>query len=96
MYIKRTKPEDIVPNLRQIEILIGQGMTCLEAIKRLRFFKRTYHCRLTMCDGMGVNHLKKPKRLKLLLNSISIVFCFIAQSSQAIDLHGEMKPTSWM
>ena len=32
---KRQKPEDIVSKLRQVEVLMGQGLSRLDAIRRI-------------------------------------------------------------
>ena len=53
--------------------------------------EQTYYRWCSKFGGMGVNQLKKLKRLKLLLHSISIVFCLIAASAQAVELKGEMQ-----
>ncbi|MEP2704650.1 MAG: IS3 family transposase, partial [Roseibium sp.] len=34
MAIKRPKPEEIVVKLRQVEVLIGQGMARIDAIRQ--------------------------------------------------------------
>ncbi|KZL22797.1 hypothetical protein [Pseudovibrio sp. Ad37] len=36
MAIKRPKPEDIVVKLRQVEVLMGQGMPRIDAIRQIR------------------------------------------------------------
>jgi hypothetical protein len=36
MGIKRHKPEEIVTILRQVEVLVGQGMVRLDAIRQIR------------------------------------------------------------
>jgi hypothetical protein len=35
MGIKRLKPEEIATKLRQIEVLVGQGMARIDAIRKL-------------------------------------------------------------
>ena len=39
---KRPKPEEIVAKLRQIEVLMGQGMPRLEAIRQIGVVEQTY------------------------------------------------------
>jgi len=34
---KRPKPEEIVTKLRQVEVLIGQGLSRLDAIRQMKF-----------------------------------------------------------
>ena len=40
---KRLKPEEIVTNLRQVEILTGQGMPRLDAIRQIGVTEKTYY-----------------------------------------------------
>jgi putative transposase len=35
MGIKRYKPEEIVTKLRQVEVLVGQGMSRVDAIRQI-------------------------------------------------------------
>ncbi len=39
---KRPKPEEIVTKLRQVEILTGQGMPRLDAIRQIGVTEQTY------------------------------------------------------
>ena len=39
---KRPKPEEIVAKLRQVEVLMGQGMPRLEAIRQIGVVEQTY------------------------------------------------------
>ncbi len=38
---KRHKPEEIVTKLRQVEVLVGQGMARLDAIREVRITEQT-------------------------------------------------------
>ena len=40
---KRPKPEDIVTKLRQVEVLTGQGMPRLDAIRQIGVTEQTYY-----------------------------------------------------
>lgn len=40
---KRPKPEEIVTKLRQVEILTGQGMPRLDAIRPIGVAEQTYY-----------------------------------------------------
>ena len=40
MGIKRHKPEEIVTKLRQVEVLVGQGMARIEAIRQISIAER--------------------------------------------------------
>ena len=61
---KRPKPEDIVSKLRQVEVLIGQGMSRLDAIRQIGVVEQTYYRWRKKYGGMGVDQLKELKRLQ--------------------------------
>ena len=42
MGIKRHKPEEIVTQLRQVEVLVGQGMARIDAIRQISIAEQTY------------------------------------------------------
>ena len=42
MGIKRHKPEEIVSKLRQVEVLVGQGMPRIDAIRQISVVEQTY------------------------------------------------------
>ncbi len=43
MVNKRPKPEEIVSKLRQVEVLMGQGMSRLDAIRQIGVVEQTYY-----------------------------------------------------
>ena len=43
MAIKRPKPEEIVVKLRQVEVLIGQGISHLDTTKQIGVVEQIYH-----------------------------------------------------
>ena len=61
---KRPKPEDIVSKLRQVEVLMGQGMSRLDAIRQIGVVEQTYYRWRKQYGGMGVDHLKQLKRFQ--------------------------------
>ena len=61
---KRPKPEEIVSKLRQVEVLMGQGMSRLDAIRQIGVFEQTYYRWRKQYSGMGVDQLKELKRLQ--------------------------------
>ena len=61
---KRPKPEEIVSKLRQVEVLMGQGMSRLDAIRQIGVFEQTYYRWRKQYGGMGVDQLKELKRLQ--------------------------------
>lgn len=65
MGTKRPKPDEIVSKLRQVEVLMGQGMLRLDAIRQVSVVGQTYHRCRKQYGGMGVDKLKELKRLPL-------------------------------
>ncbi|TKW67169.1 MAG: IS3 family transposase, partial [Paracoccus denitrificans] len=41
MGTKRPKPEEIISKLRQVEVLMGQGMSRLDAIRKIGVVEQT-------------------------------------------------------
>ncbi len=55
MAIKKLKPEEIVSKLRQVEVLMGQGMSRLDAIRKIGVVEQTYYRWRKRFGGMGVD-----------------------------------------
>ncbi len=64
MASKRPKPEEIVTKLRQVEVLIGQGKSRLDAIRTIGVVEQTYYRWRKQYGGMGTSQLKELKRLQ--------------------------------
>ena len=64
MAINRPKPEEIVVKLRQVDVLIGQGMLRIYAIRQISVTEQTYHCWKKKCGGMCTKQLKELDRLQ--------------------------------
>ena len=64
MATKRHKPEEIVTKLRQVEVLVGQGMARIDAIRQVRIVEQTYYRWRKQYGGMGTAQLKELKRLQ--------------------------------
>ena len=64
MTSKRPKPEEIVSKLLQVEVLMGQGMSRLDAIRQIGVVEQTYYRWRKQYGGMGVDQLKELKRLQ--------------------------------
>lgn len=43
MATKRHKPEEIVTKLRQVDVLVGQGMARVDAIRQVSITEQTYY-----------------------------------------------------
>ena len=61
---KRPKPEGIVSKLRQVEVLMGQGVSRLDAIRQIGVVEQTYCRWRKQFGGMSVDQLKELKRLQ--------------------------------
>ena len=64
MAIKRPKPEEIVVKLRQVEALMGPGMPRIDTIRQISVTEQTYYRWKKKYGGMGIEQLKKLKRLQ--------------------------------
>ena len=61
---KRHKPEEIVMKLRQVEVLVGQGMARVDAIREVCITEQTYYRWRKQYGGMGTDQLRDLKRLQ--------------------------------
>lgn len=61
---KRAKPEEIVSKLRQVEVLVGQGMPRADAIRQISVTEQTYYRWRKKYGGMGTEQLKELKKLQ--------------------------------
>jgi putative transposase len=64
MGVKRHKPEEIVMKLRQVEVLVGQGMACIDTIREIQVTEQTFYRWGKQYGGMGTAQLKKLKRIQ--------------------------------
>ncbi|WP_421702160.1 IS3 family transposase [Aliiroseovarius sp.] len=64
MGINRHKPEEIVTKLRQVEVLCGQGMPRVDAIRQVQITEQTFYRWRKQYGGMGTDQLKELKRLQ--------------------------------
>ena len=64
MGIKRHSPEEIVSKLRQVEVLVGQGMSRIDAIREVQITEQTFYRWRKQYGGMGTVQLMELKRLQ--------------------------------
>ena len=64
MGIKRHKPEEIVTKLRQVEVLVGQGVARIDAIREVQITEQPFYRWRKRYGGMGTAQLKELKRLQ--------------------------------
>ena len=52
---KHDKPEEIVAKLRQVDVLVGQGMARVDAIREVSITEQTYYLygRLSRCKSIS-------------------------------------------
>ena len=61
---KRDKAEEIVAKLRQVEVLQGQGMTIVEAVREIGVTEQTYYRWRKQYSGMNREQLRRLKELE--------------------------------
>lgn len=61
---KRFKPEEIIANLRQVEVLQSQGMSVADAIRQIGVSEVTYYRWRKEYGGMKADQLKRLKELE--------------------------------
>ena len=59
MGIKRHRPEEIVTRLRQVEVLVVQGMARIDAIREVQITEQTFYRWRKQYEGMGTAQLKE-------------------------------------
>ena len=64
MAITRPKLEVIVVQLRQVEVLMGQGMSRIDVIRQISVTEQTYDRWKKKYGGMGTEQFKELKRLQ--------------------------------
>ena len=64
MGIKRQKDGEMVTKLRQVEVLAGQGMARIDAIRQISITEQTYYRWRKQYGGMGTDQLKELRRLQ--------------------------------
>ncbi|MGI9486858.1 MAG: transposase, partial [Geminicoccaceae bacterium] len=53
-----------VQKLRQVDVLVGQGMAHVDVIRKVRITEQTYHRWRKQYGGMGTDQLRELKRLQ--------------------------------
>ena len=62
---KRHKPEEIVAQLRQVDVLTGQGKSIAEAVKTIAVTETTYFRWRAEYGGMKTDQVKRLKELEV-------------------------------
>lgn len=58
---KRPKPEEIVSKLRQVEVLMGRGMSRIDAIRQIGVTEQTYNRWRRKYGGMGTEQSRDSR-----------------------------------
>ena len=64
MSIKRHKPEEIVAKLRQVDVLVSQGRTVVEAVRSIAVTEVTYYRWRQEYGGLKGDQVKRLKELE--------------------------------
>ena len=62
MGIKQYKPEEIVTKLRQVEVLVGQVMARIDAVRQISVIEKTYYRWRKLFGGVETDQLKELGR----------------------------------
>ena len=77
MSTKRPKPEEIVVKLRRVEILMGQGMPRLDAIRQIGVTEQTHYCWKTVLEphlvfGSGMVMCLEARKMALTRGTFAV------------------------
>jgi putative transposase len=61
---KRDKPKDVLLNLRQVEVLQGQGMAIADAVRQIGVTVQTFYRWRKQYGGMSRDQLKRLKEFE--------------------------------
>lgn len=63
MATKRPKPEEIVAKLRRVEVLMGQGMPRIDAIRQIGVTEQTYsRWKIEASNSVGSREMLRVRR----------------------------------
>ena len=61
---KHHKPEEIVANLRQVEVFVGQGQTVAEGVRAIGVTEVTYYRWRAEYGGLKLDQVRRLKQLE--------------------------------
>ncbi len=62
---KRYKPEEIVAKLRQVDVLVSQGQSVVDAVRSIGVTDVTYYRGRSEFGGLKTDQVKRMKNLEL-------------------------------
>jgi putative transposase len=80
---KGYSPEQIIRKLREAEVFIAEGMTAVEAARKISVSEQTYYRWRKEYGGMRV---EQAKRLKLLEKENARLKCMVAEKELDIQI----------
>ncbi len=89
---RRHTPEQIVRKLREVERLLGEGLTIAEAAKQVEISEQTYHRWRSQYGGMKAND---AKRLRELERENARLKRLLADKELEIDALKEISKGNW-
>jgi putative transposase len=94
MDIKRHRPEEIVTKLRQVEVLVGQGLARIDAIRDVQITEQTFYRWRKQYGGMGTAQLKELKclqkeneRLRRAVSDLTLEKLILSEPRTSSGLH---------
>ena len=82
MGIKRHRPEEIVTKLRQVKVLVGQGMARIDAIRQISITEQTHYRWRQQYGGMSKGQLKELKRLHKAIFDLTLDKLILAEAAR--------------
>ena len=64
MPVKKYSPEEVIAKLREAEVYLSQGMTVVQAVKKLGISEQTYYRWKKEYGGLDKTQAKKLKELE--------------------------------
>ena len=61
---RKHKPEEVVAKLRQVEVLLGQGKTAVEAVRAIGVTEATFYRWRAEYGGLKLDQVKRLKLLE--------------------------------
>jgi putative transposase len=65
MSSKKYKPEEIVSKLRQIDVLVAQGKSIVDAVRQIGIIEQTYYRWRQEYGGLKIERVKRLKDLEV-------------------------------
>jgi ACT domain-containing protein len=85
---KKELAEQIIPELREVEVEVGRGKTVLEAVKKIGVTEQTYYRWKKKFGGLRIDQAKRLKDLAIFLHDVHVAGVAVADLlGPAKDLH---------